>query len=144
MNKTDTNPHPHSVYIVPSISVKCNDSPDLMDSMRNESSGVAFSNNTVRHSPGMLLGLWCLGSEGKKRPLLTAGLYPIPYFSLGVRLLQQDPIECLFSFICSSNNNIARITGMVERLCQAFGPRLIQLDDVTYHGFPSLQALAGE
>ncbi|XP_059519479.1 N-glycosylase/DNA lyase isoform X2 [Myotis daubentonii] len=32
---------------------------------------------------------------------------------------------------------------MVERLCQAFGPRLIQLDDVTYHGFPSLQALAG-
>lgn len=61
----------------------------------------------------------------------------------GVRLLQQDPIECLFSFICSSNNNIARITGMVERLCQAFGPRLIQLDDVTYHGFPSLQALAG-
>ncbi|XP_064448829.1 N-glycosylase/DNA lyase isoform X3 [Mirounga angustirostris] len=88
-------------------------------------------------------GLWCLGSEGEKRPLLTAGLYPIPYLSLGVRLLQQDPIECLFSFICSSNNNIARITGMVERLCQAFGPRLIQLDDVTYHGFPSLQALAG-
>ncbi|XP_026643902.1 N-glycosylase/DNA lyase isoform X3 [Microtus ochrogaster] len=61
----------------------------------------------------------------------------------GVRLLRQDPTECLFSFICSSNNNIARITGMVERLCQAFGPRLIQLDDVTYHGFPSLQALAG-
>nr|XP_020020188.1 N-glycosylase/DNA lyase isoform X1 [Castor canadensis] len=61
----------------------------------------------------------------------------------GVRLLRQDPTECLFSFICSSNNNIARITGMVERLCQAFGPRLIQLDDVAYHGFPSLQTLAG-
>ncbi|XP_061053223.1 N-glycosylase/DNA lyase isoform X8 [Eubalaena glacialis] len=61
----------------------------------------------------------------------------------GVRLLQQDPIECLFSFICSSNNNIARITGMVERLCQTFGPRLLQLDDVAYHGFPSLQALTG-
>ncbi|XP_047390652.1 N-glycosylase/DNA lyase isoform X6 [Sciurus carolinensis] len=61
----------------------------------------------------------------------------------GVRLLRLDPIECLFTFICSSNNNIARITGMVERLCQAFGPRLIQLDDVTYHGFPNLQALAG-
>ncbi|XP_033611836.1 N-glycosylase/DNA lyase isoform X2 [Fukomys damarensis] len=62
---------------------------------------------------------------------------------LGVRLLRQDPIECLFSFICSSNNNIARITGMVERLCQALGPRLVQLDGVTYHGFPSLRALAG-
>ncbi|KAM4821025.1 N-glycosylase/DNA lyase isoform 2-T2 [Thomomys bottae] len=61
----------------------------------------------------------------------------------GVRLLRQDPTECLFSFICSSNNNIARITGMVERLCQSLGPQLIQLDDVAYHGFPSLQALAG-
>ncbi|KAL1790595.1 N-glycosylase/DNA lyase isoform X1 [Sigmodon hispidus] len=61
----------------------------------------------------------------------------------GVRLLRQDPTECLFSFICSSNNNIARITGIVERLCQAFGPRLTQLDDVTYHSFPSLQTLAG-
>ncbi|XP_040851081.1 N-glycosylase/DNA lyase isoform X3 [Ochotona curzoniae] len=61
----------------------------------------------------------------------------------GVRLLRQDPVECLFSFICSSNNNITRISGMVERLCQAFGPRLVQLDDITYYGFPSLQALAG-
>ncbi|XP_012587569.1 PREDICTED: N-glycosylase/DNA lyase isoform X4 [Condylura cristata] len=32
---------------------------------------------------------------------------------------------------------------MVERLCQAFGPRLLQLDGVAYHAFPSLQALAG-
>lgn len=61
----------------------------------------------------------------------------------GVRLLRLDPVECLFSFICSSNNNITRITGMVERLCQAFGPQLLQLDGVPYHGFPSLQALAG-
>ncbi|EPY82231.1 N-glycosylase/DNA lyase [Camelus ferus] len=60
-----------------------------------------------------------------------------------VGLFQQDPIECLFSFICSSHNNIAHIMGMVEQLCQAFGPRLIQLDDVTYYGFPRLQVLAG-
>lgn len=81
---------------------------------------------------------------GEATPDSLCFLYPLPFQSPGVRLLQQDPIECLFSFICSSNNNIARITGMVERLCQAFGPELIQLDEVTYHGFPSLQALAGE
>ncbi|XP_061760233.1 N-glycosylase/DNA lyase isoform X2 [Nerophis ophidion] len=37
----------------------------------------------------------------------------------GVRMLRQDPTECLFSFICTSNNHISRIQGMVERLCQA-------------------------
>jgi N-glycosylase/DNA lyase len=29
----------------------------------------------------------------------------------GARMLRQDPLECLFSFICSSNNHISRITG---------------------------------
>jgi len=31
----------------------------------------------------------------------------------GVRILRQDPWECLIGFICSSNNNIARISQMV-------------------------------
>nr|AAI29497.1 Zgc:158858 [Danio rerio] len=59
----------------------------------------------------------------------------------GVRLLRQDPVECLFSFICSSNNYISRIQGMVERLCQTLGTLLCKLDDVAYHDFPSLQDL---
>ncbi|KAI2661236.1 N-glycosylase/DNA lyase [Labeo rohita] len=58
-----------------------------------------------------------------------------------VRLLRQDPIECLFSFICSSNNHISRIQGMVDRLCQTLGTLLCKLDDVAYHDFPPLQAL---
>ncbi|XP_059359019.1 N-glycosylase/DNA lyase [Carassius carassius] len=59
----------------------------------------------------------------------------------GVRLLRQDPVECLFSFICSSNNHISRIQGMVDRLCQTLGALLFKLDDVAYHDFPPLQAL---
>lgn len=61
----------------------------------------------------------------------------------GVRVLRQDPVECLFSFLCTSNNHLVRITGMIERLCRAFGRRLCQLDAEPYHAFPSLQALAG-
>lgn len=43
-----------------------------------------------------------------------------PYV-LGARMLRQDPVECLFSFICSSNNHISRIHGMVERLAAQYG-----------------------
>ncbi|XP_019951961.1 N-glycosylase/DNA lyase isoform X2 [Paralichthys olivaceus] len=60
----------------------------------------------------------------------------------GVRMLRQDPTECLFSFICTSNNHISRIQGMVDRLCQALGAPLCQLDQTSYYDFPSLTALA--
>ncbi|KAM4563509.1 N-glycosylase/DNA lyase isoform 1-T2 [Odontesthes bonariensis] len=60
----------------------------------------------------------------------------------GVRMLRQDPTECLFSFICTSNNHISRIQGMVERLCENLGAPLCQLDQTSYYDFPTLSALA--
>ncbi|XP_018431607.1 PREDICTED: N-glycosylase/DNA lyase [Nanorana parkeri] len=62
----------------------------------------------------------------------------------GIRILRQDPIECLFSFICTTNNHISRITGMIERVCSTLGRRLCRLDSVDYFSFPSLQALAAD
>jgi len=46
----------------------------------------------------------------------------------GVRLLRQDPVETLFTFICSANNNIQRISSMVDKLCMTYGPRIAQVD----------------
>ena len=39
----------------------------------------------------------------------------------GIRILRQDKFEMLISFIISQNNNIKRISGIVERLCEGFG-----------------------
>ena len=39
----------------------------------------------------------------------------------GLRVVRQDPFECLISFICSSNNNISRIILMLERLRFHYG-----------------------
>jgi 3-methyladenine DNA glycosylase/8-oxoguanine DNA glycosylase len=33
-------------------------------------------------------------------------------------------VECVFEFICSSNNHISRIHGMVEHLCKRHGTRI--------------------
>ncbi len=42
-------------------------------------------------------------------------------FAPGIRILRQDPFEALISFIISQNNNIKRIEGIVDRLCENFG-----------------------
>ena len=39
----------------------------------------------------------------------------------GIRILRQEPWEALCSFIISQNNNIPRIKGIIERLCDSFG-----------------------
>ncbi|KAF2636239.1 hypothetical protein P280DRAFT_473369 [Massarina eburnea CBS 473.64] len=64
-----------------------------------------------------------------------------PQFT-GVRILRQDPWEALVGFICSSNNNISRISGMVHNLCKHYGPLIGTLGDEAYHDFPPPDALA--
>ncbi|CDS13398.1 hypothetical protein LRAMOSA05576 [Lichtheimia ramosa] len=60
----------------------------------------------------------------------------------GIRMLRQDPWENLVSFICSSNNNIPRITQMVNKLCLHYGSPICIVDDMVHYDFPSIQALA--
>ena len=42
----------------------------------------------------------------------------------GLRVLRQEPWECLVSFICSANNNIPRITQNVEDMAANYGSML--------------------
>ena len=58
-------------------------------------------------------------------------------YAPGIRLLRQDKWEALCSFIISQNNNIPRIKGIIERLCENFG-------DKTENGytFPSANVIA--
>lgn len=60
-----------------------------------------------------------------------------------VRVLNQDPIENLFSFICSQNNNITRITSMVEKLCIKYGSFICKSKTgKDYYTFPDIHILA--
>jgi len=59
----------------------------------------------------------------------------------GLRILRTEPWECLIAFICSANNNIARIHQLMERMSDEFGSPL-QLNGQTRHTFPSPADLA--
>ena len=45
-------------------------------------------------------------------------------YGKGIRILRQDPWETLCSFIISQNNNIPRIKGIINRLCENFGEKI--------------------
>lgn len=68
---------------------------------------------------------------GNRRPLQSAAaerLCPhdttLAHHYVPIRHLRQDLHSCLFSFLCSQNNNVARITAMVYSLCRAYGDHL--------------------
>lgn len=74
----------------------------------------------------------------------------------GHRLVRQDPVECLFVFICSSNNNIQRIQQMVDKLRATYGTLLYaspldtgdertkptEAAKLSYYSFPTTETLA--
>ena len=59
----------------------------------------------------------------------------------GLRLIRQDPWECLVSFICSSNSNIPRISTNVADMSKSFG-RAIRCGGDHEYAFPTPEALA--
>lgn len=56
----------------------------------------------------------------------------------GIRILRQEPWETLCSFIISQNNNIKRIAGIINRLCENFGENI----GGGAFSFPSVERLA--
>lgn len=58
-----------------------------------------------------------------------------------IRVLNQDPIENLFSFICSQNNHISRISSLVEKLCTNYGKNICSYENVDYYSFPDISDL---
>ncbi len=59
----------------------------------------------------------------------------------GLRIIHQDPWECLASYICATFKNIPAIKLMILSLSRKFGKRFI-FDGREFHTFPSAEALA--
>jgi N-glycosylase/DNA lyase len=59
----------------------------------------------------------------------------------GLRLIRQDPWECLLSFICAQNANIRFIRQMLEQMSRRCGEPAESGDEAVY-AFPSPEALS--
>ena len=59
-------------------------------------------------------------------------LYP------GLRLLRQEPHQCLFSFVCASNTNIPMIRRMLHNMTRKFGKHT-EVDGIDFFTFPSAE-----
>lgn len=62
-------------------------------------------------------------------------LSPMIDYGYGIRILKADPLEMIFSFTISQNNNIKRIKQIIERLCE------IGSDNNGYKNFPTQSEL---
>ena len=54
---------------------------------------------------------------------------------LGLRILKQDPFQCLISFIVSSNSNIQKIKSSLEKISKKFGTK-IEFQNQEFFLFP--------
>lgn len=62
-------------------------------------------------------------------------------FGGGIRILNQEPFECLISFIISTQNSIPRIKKIIAKMSELFGEK-IEFNGKTYYAFPTCEALA--
>ncbi len=58
----------------------------------------------------------------------------------GLRLMRQEPHQCMISFACASNTNIFMIRRMLKNLSRKFGTKVI-VDDKKFFTFPSAERL---
>ena len=59
----------------------------------------------------------------------------------GLRILRQDPFQCLISFIVSSNSNIPKIKSNMENISKKFGKK-IKFQNQEFFLFPNPKKLA--
>ena len=60
---------------------------------------------------------------------------------LGLRILEQDPFQCLISFIVSSNSNIQKIKNSLEKISRKFGTK-VEFENQEFFLFPKPEIIA--
>ncbi len=112
-------------------------SPGLLDAPPSSETDLTDALRSYFQLSTDLTALYATWSAADERLSQIAACLP------GMRLIRQEPWECLISFICSSNNNIPRIVQMLDKVRSTYGRSLGFVAGREYHAFPTPAALAG-
>ncbi len=105
--------------------------------LRLEQSGgrLAVAGKADTDSVKALLGL------GDNYPHIISGISKDPFISAairqsyGLRLMRQEPWECMISYICSANSSVGKVRFCVNRISENFGKK-ISFEGRGFYGFP--------
>lgn len=107
-----------------------------------ENGKIIFQNTTLEEFENIWLNYFDLKRDYKQiQDVLTANdiiMRDAVDFAPGIRILKQEPWECLISFIISQNNRIPMIKQVVKNLCERFG----EMSTDGSFSFPSPSVLA--
>ncbi|MBR5485867.1 MAG: DNA-3-methyladenine glycosylase 2 family protein [Oscillospiraceae bacterium] len=109
--------------------------------IKQSENGYCFFDTTEED----FLGFWCeyfdMQTDYKeicRRLIKDPVMEKAACYAPGIRVLRQDGWEALISFIISQNNNVSRIKGIIQRLCETFGEKMPS----GWYSFPTAQRLA--
>jgi len=61
--------------------------------------------------------------------------------SIGLKMIKQDPLECIISYIISANNSVRNITNSLNLISERYGEKVI-FNNKIYYLFPTLDKLS--
>lgn len=106
-----------------------------------EDNAIILKNTTIKEFDSIWRDYFDLDTDYKKiKTILSKDetLWKAIKYAGGIHLLKQDKWETICTFIISQNNNIPRIKGIVERLCECFGEKISD----TAYSFPTAEVIA--
>jgi N-glycosylase/DNA lyase len=110
-------------------------------SSRGEDEFEVTSNGTAEDFYRLILLDWNDDEVAAELVRLVPELKPYMAAMSGLRLMRpSDPVESFFSFLCSANNNLPRITSMVRHLATYGVP--MEAEELPVNRFPSVRMLA--
>ncbi|BEP27962.1 DNA-3-methyladenine glycosylase family protein [Helicovermis profundi] len=109
---------------------------------------VIFRNITLDDFENLLIDYFDLKTDygviKKNLEKIDNNLKKAIEFGYGIRILNQDKIEMIISFIISANNRIPMIKRAIENLSEKFGIYIGKYKGRDYYQFPDLEVLANQ